>query len=133
MYVIVRPFFSNFSKYFKLRQLLGRALRLGQARGPSTGARTGQVGRVLRPHHQLYPCGTYEIHVQKYNFLYIKFSDPLYLLTKVSITYLYSNIIWWLFSWKKTNLQNLRKRLNPNHLRSYNPEPRVVALTPFYH
>ena len=42
----------------RLRHFLGRALRL-EGRGQDR-----QGGRALRPHDQLYPCVTYEIHVQ---------------------------------------------------------------------
>ena len=38
--------FVLFEGYVRLRQFLGRALRLGRARGPSAAARTG--GRALR-------------------------------------------------------------------------------------
>ena len=71
-------FFNNFQLNLYLfrvrlglRHFLGRRLRLGQARVPSAAARgraprQGQTigGKALRPHDQLYPCVTYEIHVQ---------------------------------------------------------------------
>ena len=50
----------------KVRTVSGPSAALGQARGPSAAARTGWGGRALRPHDQLYPCVTYEIHVQNW-------------------------------------------------------------------
>ena len=72
--VIINTFFIL--ELGRLRQFLGRVLRLVQARGPGPAARTGQgataerhsqdrlEGRALRPYDHLYPCVTYQIHVQ---------------------------------------------------------------------
>ena len=74
-------YFNNFQKLVclqgqvRLRHYLGRVLRLGQARGPSAAARTGQGAdrrgqdrlgsRAPRAHGQLYLCRIYKIHIKK--------------------------------------------------------------------
>ena len=67
--VLVNDYFSLFQGQLRLRQFIGRALRLEsarsqalrleQARGPRAGARTGPRELALRPHDQLYK--TYKI------------------------------------------------------------------------
>ena len=54
--------FNFFQGQVRLRQFLGRVLWLGEAKGPSTAARTGQGTRHCG-HLTDYILGTYEIHV----------------------------------------------------------------------